>query len=116
MAHEEERDKDASREGSEGGEGRHEFVWDRFPGEVERLLRQITEREPDIEALYVRDDAEPEPWGPRVYSLIEQHGDIIEVRVRSYYGLDEGWGQENRCLIDKLGRWPVDPVAGLVKP
>jgi len=110
MAHEEQRDKDA---GGEGGEGKREFVWDHFPREVERLLRQITEREPDIEGLWVRDDTEPEPSGSRVYSLIEKYGDIIEVRVRSYDVNREGWRQEHRCLIDKLGRWPVDPDAGL---
>lgn len=78
--------------------------------EIEELLRAVTLREPDIEGLWVRDDPEPRPRGSRVYSLVEQHGDILEVRVRSYDVNREGFHRNHHCLLDKAGRFAEGDV------
>jgi hypothetical protein len=85
--------------GEDAGE---EMVVDRVPREVERLLREITEREPDIESLWVRNDPEPRSWPSMIYSLVEAGGFIIEVRVRYFDVNREGFAQDHRCLIDKI--------------
>jgi hypothetical protein len=65
-------------------------------------LREIAEREPHIESVWVRDDAAPQPWGTRIYSLVETHGDFIEARVCSFDVIREGFAPDHRCIYDKL--------------
>jgi hypothetical protein len=90
-------------------DGTEELSIHRIPRQVGEAVRAITERDPDIESLWVQDDPEPQPWHSTVYSLIEVGGFIIEVRVR-YYDVNRFPLSDDAYMVyDKVRNRPHSP-------